>query len=59
MSRVDAVTADLAEVEREDHSILERSGEELIFYRLCCTQTANGLSHYYMYGDISPDETLL
>jgi hypothetical protein len=43
----------------EPDSVLERQGEELILYRLRCAQTANGLSHYYMYGDVAPEETLL
>jgi hypothetical protein len=40
-------------------SVLERRGQELILYRLRCARTANGLSHYYMYGDVAPEETLL
>jgi len=43
----------------EPDSVLERQGEELILYRLRCAQTANGLSHYYMYGDVAPEDTLL
>ena len=43
----------------EPAGILERQGKELILYRLRCAQTANGLSHYYMYGDTAPEETLL
>ncbi|MCL5264884.1 MAG: hypothetical protein M1343_06795 [Chloroflexi bacterium] len=59
MTPVDTRTVDPTAIHVDDHSILERSGNELILYRLCCAQTANGLSHYYMYGDIAPDETLL
>ncbi|MCL4534366.1 MAG: hypothetical protein M1370_04305 [Bacteroidetes bacterium] len=43
----------------EPDSVLERRGEELILYRLRCARTANGLSHYYMYGDVAPEDTLL
>lgn len=28
-------------------------------YRLKCAKTANGLSHFVMYGDVSKDKTLL
>ena len=59
MTPVDVATANPAVAQSDDHSILEQSGQELILYRLHCTQTANGLSHYYMYGDIAPDQTLL
>ena len=38
---------------------LEPQDRRLIAFRLRCAQTANGLSHYYMYGDAAPDETLL
>ena len=38
---------------------LERQAHELVLYRLRCAQTANGLSHYYMWGDVAPEETLL
>jgi hypothetical protein len=30
-----------------------------ISYRLKCTKTANGLSHFVMYGDASKEKTLL
>jgi hypothetical protein len=30
-----------------------------ISYRLKCAKTANGLSHFVMYGDVSKDKTLL
>ncbi|MDP2948880.1 MAG: hypothetical protein Q8P22_05015 [Chloroflexota bacterium] len=52
--------ADGRAVAREDgDSVLERRGQALILYRLQCARTANGLSHYYMYGDVPPGETLL
>ena len=28
-------------------------------YRLKCAQTANGLSHFVMYGDVPKEKTLL
>lgn len=39
--------------------VLEQGGQELILYRLRCAKTANGLSHYYMHGDVSAEETVL
>lgn len=30
-----------------------------IAYRLKCAKTANGLSHFVMYGDVSKDKALL
>jgi len=33
------------------------SGE--ISYRLKCAKTANGLSHFVMYGDVPKEKTLL
>lgn len=44
---------------QENPAALARRGEKLILFRLRCAQTANGLSHYYMYGDVAPEETLL
>lgn len=32
---------------------------ETIAYRLKCARTANGLSHYVMYGDVNKKESLL
>jgi hypothetical protein len=32
---------------------------EAISYRMKCPKTANGLSHFVMYGDIQEKETLL
>lgn len=53
-----SITAD-RKTSSEGKSSLERPAQELIVFRLQCARTANGLSHYYMYGDITPDETLL
>ena len=33
--------------------------EEAISYRLKCRKTANGLSHYVMYGDVEKGASLL
>ena len=33
--------------------------DKLTSYRLKCPKTANGLSHFVMYGDIKEEETLL
>lgn len=38
---------------------LGRPARELMSYRLRCARTANGLSHYYMYGDLAPERTVL
>ncbi len=59
MVSADAATVDLSAAARDDKSILERTGQEVILYRLRCAQTGNGLSHYYMYGDIPEDAALL
>jgi len=36
-----------------------KSKGELIAYRLKCAKTANGLSHFVMYGDVPKKKTLL
>ena len=59
MAPVIGNTQNGAMIQKEDHSVFEQPGKDLITYRLRCAQTANGLSHYYMYGDIDPNETLL
>ena len=40
-------------------SALQQPARELMLYRLQCGRTANGLSHYYMYGDLEPAKTVL
>ncbi len=45
--------------ERSLDSALKQPAEELLLYRLRCGRTANGLSHYYMYGDLEPERTVL
>lgn len=51
----------IGQIESQQNSAiaLESPARELLLFRLSCAQTANGLSHYYMYGDVAPEETLL
>ncbi len=37
----------------------ERAGSGTIAYRLKCAKTANGLSHFVMYGDVQKEKTVL
>ncbi|MDO8671496.1 MAG: hypothetical protein Q7O66_08720 [Dehalococcoidia bacterium] len=46
-------------VQNDAQNPFERQGQQLSLFHLRCARTANGLSHYYMYGDIEPEETLL
>jgi len=36
-----------------------KKGSEVISYRLKCAKTANGLSHFVMYGDVPKQKALL
>ncbi len=36
-----------------------KNGSKPISYRLKCARTANGLSHFVMYGDVDKKRTLL
>ena len=36
-----------------------RDDSTAVSYRLKCVKTANGLSHFVMYGDVSKEKTLL
>ena len=36
-----------------------RKEDKTISYRLKCAKTANGLSHYVMYGDVDKKQALL
>ncbi len=36
-----------------------KTDSEPISYRLKCARTANGLSHFVMYGDVDKKKTLL
>ena len=35
------------------------AGTDTVSYRLKCAKTANGLSHFVMYGDVAEKKTLL
>ncbi len=48
-----------SEDEKGVKTALRRPMEGLLSYRLRCGHTANGLSHYYMYGDLEPEKTVL
>ena len=50
-----------AEIQGEGsiETALKKPAWELLLYRLRCGRTANGLSHYYMYGDLEPEGTVL
>lgn len=37
----------------------DKRGGKTISYRLKCAKTANGLSHYVMYGDVDKKQALL
>lgn len=37
----------------------EKEQIKTIAYRLKCAKTANGLSHFVMYGDVQKDKALL
>jgi len=37
----------------------QKRGHRVVLYRLKCAKTANGLSHYIIYGDVPADHTLL
>lgn len=55
--------SELAEFETDGAKAFGTAGarppQELIAFSLRCARTANGLSHYYMYGDLAPEESLL
>ena len=44
-------------ISRKNRNSKETPG--CISYRLKCAKTANGLSHFVMYGDVSKDKALL
>lgn len=37
----------------------EKAKSDVSSYRLKCAKTANGLSHFVMYGDVPKEKTLL
>ena len=59
MANTVAESKGLAQADANAKSVLECPAQELVLYRLRCAQTANGLSHYYMWGDVAPEDTLL
>ena len=36
-----------------------KARDEAVSYRLKCVKTANGLSHFSMYGDVPKEKTVL
>jgi len=46
-------------VEKRKEEGEEKEANQTISYRMKCPRTANGLSHFVMYGDIKEQETLL
>lgn len=47
-------------VEKKRVKALKRTKEAgSIAYRLKCAKTANGLSHFVMYGDVQKEKTVL
>jgi len=45
--------------ERRNMKNDEKKKSDTICYRLKCSKTANGLSHYVMYGDVDEKKALL
>lgn len=45
--------------EKEIQQKEKQEEEEILSYRLECTRTANGLSHFVMYGDVPEEESPL
>lgn len=46
-------------VAKNKKSVCGRKGSKTTSYRLKCKKTANGLSHYVMYGDADKKTALL
>ena len=44
---------------KETRSEKGKAKSDTISYRLKCAKTANGLSHFVMYGDVPKEKTLL
>ena len=49
----------MAKEEKRNLKNSEKPKSDTIAYRLKCAKTANGLSHFVMYGDVSKKKTLL
>ena len=46
-------------VKKESAAGKEKESSKAVSYRLKCAKTANGLSHFVMYGDVPKGKTLL
>ncbi|MFQ5455492.1 MAG: hypothetical protein ACE5EA_04700 [Nitrospirota bacterium] len=47
------------EKKKEDKLKMPEKKSTTISYRLKCAKTANGLSHFIMYGDVPREKTLV
>lgn len=47
------------EVKKETGGAKSRAKDGSVCYRLKCVKTANGLSHFSMYGDVPKEKTIL
>ncbi len=45
--------------EKKDVKVMEKTKADAISYRLKCAKTANGLSHFVMYGDVPAKKALI
>lgn len=45
--------------QKRDGKKIAKGKSGSISYRLKCAKTANGLSHFVMYGDVAKEKTLL
>lgn len=49
----------MARKEKKELKNEKKGKTDTIAYRLKCAKTANGLSHFVMYGDVPKEKTLL
>lgn len=49
----------LKKLQKKNATQREASKQEAISYRLKCAKSANGLSHFVMYGDLPKKKTLV
>ena len=54
-----AVEASVKNGSQKKKTGIKERKSKTISYRMRCPKTANGLSHFVMYGDIKEKETLL
>lgn len=45
--------------QKKNEKVKVKENADTISYRLKCAKTANGLSHFVMYGDVPKKKTLL